>query len=837
MSRAAFGPERAALLRALAAGATPAALARAFELELDLPLPEPADGDAEDLGDHEPELLPEGPPDGGAGWPRLAPDTAFWRVVGFSATADAPKPQDGPPAVTTPADAGEGADPRRVPPTPPCGPLEALLDRLRAATGGPGPSRQIDEDAVIEIIASGAPLQRLPTRPRPRWPARVEVWLDVSPRLATLAADQHRVIAALAQALGPGAVALRRCEGPPELPELDLLGAAEVVVLLSDLGVAGGPGEAERWASIGARLRRAGRRPVATCAVHPQGLPVAVQRAWIAVPWVEGASAAPPGPDAPGPRRLLAACAAAGLAQPGLIRALRLALDPGLSLADELALASAPEVEGLDDCGLMVRTEAKAELLRAFADQPTALQAQVWDQIARWHEHTPPELVAGEALAWSCAGLAVPTDPLNAARGFFSRVLGNLRGEGGAGSTTSWAWWARDLAAAHPDAAGEDAGLLRALQVQAERVIGKGAAEAPATRWAVRQVGQQLILQPEPEVVHPDVPAEAHRPGSPVGWLLAQQTLVVVRDGHRETARPLVPGLPVPLDGAKTLSLDTGVETLTLGLVRRADDGGWERMGRDRYGLWAEIDVKGAKAEVTQRFRWINPGRFMMGSPPDEPERVADQDRREVTLSHGHWMADMPVTQALYLALVGVNPSLFSRPVDPRRPVERVSWEDAEAFTVQLQLRAQAARGAVDGLVFRLPTEAEWELACRAGTTGATYAPKGMQLSDIAWYDKNAGGTTQPVAGLLPNAWGLYDMLGNVLEWCADAYRPWDPGHPSGGELNPLSCAVRGGSFIRPGWYLRAAARYDGELRYTDYDLGLRLSRGRAHQRPADSDP
>jgi rhodanese-related sulfurtransferase len=465
MSGAALGSERAALLRALAAGATPAALARAFDLELDLPLFERADGDAEELGDHEPEHLAEGPPYGGAGWPRLAPDTAFWRVVGFSATADAPTPQDGPPAVTTAADAGDGSDPRRVPPTPPCGPLEALLDRLRAATGGPGPSRQLDEDAVIDIIASGAPLQRLPTRPRPRWPARIEVWLDVSPRLATLAADQHRVIVALAEALGPGAVALRRCEGPPDLPELDLLGAADVVLLLSDLGVAGGPGEAERWASIGARLRRAGRRPIATCAVHPRALPGALQRAWIAVPWAEGPSMAPPSPGSPGPRRLLAACAAAGLAQPGLIRALRLALGPGLSLADELALPSAPDVEGLDDCGLMVRLDAKDALMRAFAEEPAAVQAQVWDAIAAWHEHTPPELAAGEALAWSCAGLAVRADDLVAARAFFGRVLCNLGGEGGEGPASSWAWWARDLAAAQPAPMGLDAALMRELQV------------------------------------------------------------------------------------------------------------------------------------------------------------------------------------------------------------------------------------------------------------------------------------------------------------------------------------------------------------------------------------
>jgi formylglycine-generating enzyme required for sulfatase activity len=832
-------PARGALLRALAAGATPEALARAFDLGLE-PLA-PAEGAAAVDG-AEAQVAPSlGPPDGGAGWPSLAPPTSFWRVVGFEATPQPPGGEAAPQAVTTAADAGAGADPLRLPPTPPCGPLAPLLDGLRAACGGRGVGHRIDEDAAIDVIASGAPLRRLPTRPRPRWPARLEVWLDISPRLATLAADQRRVLVALAEALGPGAVALRRFDGPPERPPVDAAGAASVVLLLGDLGVGGGSDEAERWADVGAALRRAGRRGVATCALRPNALPTGLQRSWAAVPWVDGPSLVAPSAASPGPRRLLAACAAAGLAQPGLIRALRLALGPGLSLADELALASAPEVEGLDDCGLMVRLEAKDGLLRAFAEEPAALQAEVWGLIAAWHEHTPPELRAGEALAWSCAGLSIDAPALNEARAFVRRVIGTLRDGGGEGSPRSWAGWARDLAAAQPRAAGEDAALLRELQVQAERVLADGAAHPQPTRWAIRQVGLQLVLQPEPEVVHPDVPAEAHRPGSPVGWLLAKQTLVVVRDGRRGTPEPLVEGLPVPIDGAETLSLDTGVETLTLGLVRRADDGGWERMGRDRYGLWAEIDVKGAEAKATQRFRWVAPGRFTMGSPDDEAGRMSHENRQhEVILSHGYWMADTPVTQALYLAVMGVNPSFFTEPADLRRPVERVSWIAAGAFTRQLQRLTQAEGGQADELGFRLPTEAEWERACRADSTGPTYAPKGKALADIAWLREHAGGTTQAVARLLPNAWGLYDMLGNVWEWCTDAVDFNQP-VPGGPRVDPvriggLQRLERGGSWEFAPQYSRCSSSFADQVGPPSRTLGLRLSRGRAHQLPVDSD-
>jgi formylglycine-generating enzyme required for sulfatase activity len=382
---------------------------------------------------------------------------------------------------------------------------------------------------------------------------------------------------------------------------------------------------------------------------------------------------------------------------------------------------------------------------------------------------------------------------------------------------------------------------LRHLQVLADQRLlvadGEALPDDPPTRWAIRQVGLQLILQPEPEVEHPEV-LPALRPGSPVGSFQAARQLVVVRDGHREAPQRLVPGLPVPLSGAQRITLDSGHERLELSTLTRADDGGWARMGRDRFGLWAELDVKRAKAEATQRFRWVAPGRFMMGSAEDEEGHLdREGPQHMVTLSHGYWMADTPVTQALYLAVMGVNPSTFTEPADLRRPVEQVSWDDGVAFTEQLQRLTQANGGAGDGLVYRLPSEAEWERACRAGSTGATYAPAGKALKDIAWFDENAGGTTHPVGGLLPNAWGLHDTLGNVWEWCADYLRRY----PVGPSVDPLGSgpirANRGGSWRFDAQDARAAYRYAYVPSLRNVDLGLRLSRGRAHQQPASSDP
>ena len=127
--------------------------------------------------------------------------------------------------------------------------------------------------------------------------------------------------------------------------------------------------------------------------------------------------------------------------------------------------------------------------------------------------------------------------------------------------------------------------------------------------------------------------------------------------------------------------------------------------GEDKkHGLWMSLSL----GDVRQVFRWIAPGRFLMGSPADEPERSDDEVQHEVTLSCGFWLADTACTQAFWQTVTGTNPSRFKG--DPRNPVEQVSWDDVQAFIAELERR-------LPGLHARLPTEAEWEYACRAGTT------------------------------------------------------------------------------------------------------------------------
>ena len=219
---------------------------------------------------------------------------------------------------------------------------------------------------------------------------------------------------------------------------------------------------------------------------------------------------------------------------------------------------------------------------------------------------------------------------------------------------------------------------------------------------------------------------------------------------------------------------------------------------------------------------WIPPGKFTMGSPPDEPNRnQAEGPTVIVTLTKGFWLGKTEVTQAQYAAIAGNNPSHFSD-AGKKLPVETVSWLDAMEFCEKLTARERAAGRLPKGFTYTLPTEAQWEYACRAGTTGA-YADN---PSDVGWNDKNSGGTTHPVGTRPPNAWGLHDMLGNVLEWCYDWYGPYPGGEqtdPTGPDTGYYRMA-RGGCWRMAPEVGRSAARAGGSEGRRDYTLGFRLA-------------
>lgn len=168
------------------------------------------------------------------------------------------------------------------------------------------------------------------------------------------------------------------------------------------------------------------------------------------------------------------------------------------------------------------------------------------------------------------------------------------------------------------------------------------------------------------------------------------------------------------------------------------------------------------------RFVRIPEGKATIGSPKDEKGRFSDEQQIEVQFDEPFYMMETQVTQAMWESVMGENPSYFKEDQGTEdRPVERVSWHDVQEFIRKLNEIYED-----DGIEFRLPTEAEWEYACRAGTTTAyCFGDDPERLDEYAWYSNNSGGRTHRVAQKKPNAWGLYDMHGNVWEWCQDEYR------------------------------------------------------------------
>lgn len=241
-----------------------------------------------------------------------------------------------------------------------------------------------------------------------------------------------------------------------------------------------------------------------------------------------------------------------------------------------------------------------------------------------------------------------------------------------------------------------------------------------------------------------------------------------------------------------------------------------------------EVPVSLVEPRDLRRWVWIAPGRFTMSSPPNEVDRFDwEGPQTAVTITKGFWMGKYEVTQGEYQAVTGSIPSSFIG--DPNRPVEQVSWNDAVIYCARFTERERLAGRIPLNCVYRLPTEAEWEYACRAWTSTRFYYgddPGYTNLSNYAWYGAIAAETTHPVGQKLPNPWGLYDMNGNVCEWCQDWWSYYYPGgivvDPQGPATGPFR-VVRNGIWPSGGADCRSADR-SGASQDTRYKLvGFRV--------------
>ena len=230
-------------------------------------------------------------------------------------------------------------------------------------------------------------------------------------------------------------------------------------------------------------------------------------------------------------------------------------------------------------------------------------------------------------------------------------------------------------------------------------------------------------------------------------------------------------------------------------------------------------------------FVYIPPGTFIMGSPEDEPGRFDGETQHQVTLTQGFYMQTTEMTQGQWKTVMGNNIAWFNNCGDDC-PADNVSWFDVKNFIDELNTRNEGT--------YRLPTEAEWEYAARSGTETAfasgeiteTEDGHDPNLDSMGWYIYNSGYEPQPVAQKKPNAWGLYDMHGNVWEWVSDWYGDYpdsevtDPKGPSSGEFRVL----RGGCWANLARGCRSANRYKYDPEKRIYYIGFRLVRIPDHQ-------
>lgn len=799
--------------------------------------------------------------------PRIgAPEAAslpFWRLETIAFT-DEPEPSYVPRSQSTGLTEDDLRSPGHsafaTPLAPPLAPWSRLWPVLRAALMTSILGRDPDVPALVRALCRGEIVRRIPRVTRHAWSGRASVWVDRSPRLVPFWADQGDVCRRLRKTCGQSGLDVRLLDSRTQAISMarrrDLLAGFRPdpmtpVLVLGDIGVHGSFVERSTWLRTANHLHRAGVRVTALVPSPPSRWEPAVARAWNAVHWERGQQRGEMAVhDEPRfwqerAERLLRLAAPAALMQPGLLRTLRRLLPASQTDAGtEVDVWSHSDVRAADATGLVLHPEAAERWRSQFAkDVATDLKVRVSGAINHWHLGLPKELLRAETLTWHAlvpSEIAPPGD-LADALAFAGRLEETERwGELEPSQAASVHRYERVLLSSMPDSVYTAVPTLKivwAAAFQDERSIPVppgidprtlyaelGAASGYPRVWSVRQVGNHLMFS---RLANGEWPSHPTNPGSPIAWLLAAQPYLWIthaRGGIR-TQHHLDKTLSIPLHARADLELRTDRCEMLVNLWRRET---WAvAAGRDHFGLWADAEVKG----ILQRFRWIPPGRFQMGGPKDDARHfTSEQLQQTVTWTNGRWLADTPVTSAFWGAVMN-DPNPSTR-LD--RPVEDVSWSDFEEFLARLD-------ELTPGLCARLPSEAEWEYAYRAGLDSAKWfsppesrgAQVGPHVDSIARDDRNSRYRSQAAGRNAPNPFGLYDMLGAVDEWCQ-----LDAGPPDSTSIDTTMVRganseslriIRGGFGSRRTGYISTPRFFANATENTNVAVGFRLARNATH--------
>ena len=776
-------------------------------------------------------------------------------------------------------------------------PWRRLLPFLRRHLGTLFAGSQIDTDRLIRQVAAARPVLQIPRLLRKSWAPRVAILVDGSREFDPFRCDADLLVRSLTREAGKSAVVVvtvSEFSRPPAVPVgIPVLACSCMGLYVENQKLT------DWWAKWGVALHFKGHFLSALCPVPWPMMPLQLQRIWHPQVWdigiVPGRKKRPVTTSVtqndeldrvPAQDLLLNLLASAAIIEPALLRAVRRVSRRHHGEIDVQAEWRAwehrdcwrsdqsfgiedgePRNWRLENRGIMYHDNPQlVNDVQSLIDQQhsayscaieleTALRS--WNQRTKQQQQESRQLLQRiiDRLRQLALEPASPEGTRSGLPAWFNDMIQRLPPQirsaeqlapliaEGLALTDTWLQAERELPA------GVAEHVYREQLQAAEQRIETG----QQLELDVGLQGTELVLQ---------TAGRQQRPWWPLAQLRAvtskHLTVSLVSDtGERQLlSRMLHPGAPeriaLPAD-IHSLLLETPAARLQLHKVPRP---AWaSRFWQDASGTAAEFRI----GDVPFVMRWIPPGRFLMGSPDDEQGRYSDEGLlHEVTISRGYWLGQTPVTQQQWQAVVQAaqrtasgssqrsrrsagsaaaaggsqlkaGPSHFEG--KPLHPVESVNWHQCVQY-------CQLVQGLLGGgLQFRLPSEAEWEYACRAGTSGAfnddssCTEPEGTDpaLEKLGWYTKNSGGKTQPVGLKQSNGWGLYDMHGNVWEWCRDAPRQYssEPQVDSvGSELSGASRVLRGGSWSGSARYCRAACR-DAFVPGFGWDsTGLRLSAG-----------
>jgi formylglycine-generating enzyme required for sulfatase activity len=750
---------------------------------------------------------------------------------------------------------------------PPLAPWKRLWPFLHWVLGAQWEGRRLDVASAVVQLSQGRVLKRIPYLSVQSWAITCQIIVEICPRTDLFRDDFAELCTKVMQMRGRSGldiVVLR--EGPAALCRPDVFqeqayripDPATPVLILSDLGHYDSSGiESRTWCRFVRGLKKKGLHPVALTPTPPRLWNVALANLIPLVSWdrarklptvLQRPSLAKSADTFGSSAKLLNLLAPAVRVEPPLLRAARYLLSvQEADVAEEAAAWLHTDVSATVN-GFAYLPEKKQKFRNSFKLQKKELKTAVCHAIDIYHRHLAPDVRTEEALncdelagihckeaierSWRVARtLAGQRDAPAGMAPWFDRLTQRQ-------SKDMWrrypalevAWYCR-----HQDALETGESIAKPNGLNVARAASIALQQSGPTRYGlcqtsqfleVREIGDTAVKPPQngfEKLSSPLAEIESTTPYLYWQWrdLSDGTESSEILDVRRETQ-----ALPLMIrDGRLTVYSDRA----EIVLHDRMSKPSWaNRIGRDRYGLYTDFTFRG----VTQRLRWINPGRFMMGSPADEVNRSVDEILHEVIMTRGFWLADTACTQGLWRAVMGQNPSLSNQGDD--YPVESVSWEDVNAFIERINRE-------IPDLALRLPSEAEWEYACRAGTQspfsfGETIITDQVNYNgDHPYAGGNRGenrGKAVEVSALPANGWGLYQMHGNVWEWCYDWYGRYQTGpvtDPKGPEAGG-SRVLRGGSWFSGGGGARSAQRSGSAPGIRGSDFGFRLARGPEEQ-------